>query len=365
VATTPFAHPILPLLIDTDQATIDRPGAVHPPRFAHPEDAAAQVRLAVETYEHFFGRRPRGMWPAEGAVSQSSIPYYARQGLRWIATGQGVLARSGQWGYDAESPNVLCQPYRAEEESDAVAVFFRETVLSDDIGFRFQGCTDFSAVARAFLDEVKQRFAERVTGEERVLTVVLDGENAWGRYCDDARAFFHTLYGLLEHNPEVQTVTFAEYLDGNRGRGIVPHPLSELARAYDLFTGSWIDENGSAPGADLGTWIGEAEENRAWELLGQTRDALTHSGATPENTVAAFEAMYLAEGTDWFWWLGADQDSGHDASFDELFRLHLKSVYRCLGQAPPSELDEPIVRGTSGATPGATSTNILPPGGER
>ncbi len=119
VSTTPFYHPILPLLLDTDQATIDRPGAGHPPRFAHPEDGEAQVRLAVEYYRRCFGQAPRGMWPAEGAVSQAVIPLFARHGVRWIATDRGVLARSGRWGYRVDDADVLCQPYRAEEGAHA------------------------------------------------------------------------------------------------------------------------------------------------------------------------------------------------------------------------------------------------------
>jgi hypothetical protein len=128
-------HPILPLLVDTDQATIDRPGSTRPPRFTHPQDAEAQVRLAAEYYWKCYGRSPRGMWPAEGAVSQSVIPLFVWHGVRWIATDRGVLARSGRWGYNVDDPNVLCQPYRAEEGEQALSVFFRDTQLSDAIGF--------------------------------------------------------------------------------------------------------------------------------------------------------------------------------------------------------------------------------------
>jgi hypothetical protein len=119
--------------------------------------------------------------------------------------------------------------------------------------------------------------------------------------------------------------------------------LPELTRVYDLYTGSWIDENGSAPGVDLGTWIGEEEENAGWELLARTREFLSRSRATPETAPAAFEAMYAAEGSDWFWWFGQDQDAGNDDEFDDLFRTHLKNVYRGLGAAPPAELDRHIV----------------------
>lgn len=342
VSTTPFYHPILPLLVDTDEATIDRPGTTHPRRFAHPEDAEAQVRLAVEHYQRWFGQPPRGMWPAEGAVSQSVIPIFARSGVRWIATDRGVLARSGRWGYQVDDPNVLCQPYRAEEGEHAISVFFRDTRLSDDIGFRYQEYPDYEQAARVFLTEIKERFAWQVTGDEdRVLAIVLDGENAWSAYREDARPFLHALYGLLERDTEVRTVTFSEYLEGNPERGIAPHPLKAQAKVYDLFTGSWIDENASAPGVDLGTWIGEDEENRGWELLGQARDFLKETSVAP--APAAFQALYTAEGSDWFWWFGEDQDSGNDDEFDDLFRTHLKNIYLSLGVEPPAELDRHIV----------------------
>ena len=344
VATTPFYHPILPLLVDSDRATIDRPGSAHPRRFAHPEDAEAQVEHAVEHYLHCFGRPPRGLWPAEGAVSQPVVPLFARSGIAWIATDASVLARSGRWGYRAEDPDVLCRPYRAEEGAQALSVFFRDAWLADHIGFHYQAYADYPTAAAEFLAQIRDRFARRVTGDEdRILTVVLDGENAWSAYREDARPFLHALYGLLEGDAEIQTVSFAEYLDGNPARGVRPHPIEGQVKVYDLFTGSWIDEPGSAPGADLGTWIGEAEENRAWELLGAVRDELDRRGATPASAPAAFEALYAAEGSDWFWWFGDDQDSGNDPGFDELFRTHLRNVYRALSATPPSWLDGRIV----------------------
>jgi alpha-amylase/alpha-mannosidase (GH57 family) len=284
------------------------------------------------------------MWPAEGAVSQAVVPIFGRHGVRWIATDRGVLARSGRWGYDVGNPDVLCRPYRAEEQGQALAVFFRDTELSDGIGFRYHRYGDYEEAARDFLREAKDRFARQLRGSnDRVLTVVLDGENAWGAYREDARPFLHALYGALVRDAEIETVTFAEYLDGNESRGIAAHPLPTLTKVHDLFTGSWIDENGSAPGVDLGTWIGEVEENRAWELLGQARDRLSREDVRAEPREQALQALYAAEGSDWFWWFGEDQDSGNDDEFDDLFRTHLRNVYRGLDVEPPPELDRHIV----------------------
>jgi hypothetical protein len=151
------------------------------------------------------------------------------------------------------------------------------------------------------------------------------------------------LYATLAADPTIRTVTFSEYLDGNPARHVRSHPQAEQPRVYGLFCGSWIDEAGSAPGVDLGTWIGEPEENRGWELLTRTREFLAKTRSTPANAPQAFAALYAAEGSDWFWWFGSDQDSGADADFDDYFRTHLKSVYRLLQQQPPAELDRHIV----------------------
>lgn len=342
VTTTPFYHPILPLLVDTDRATLDRPNAVLPTRFAWPEDAAAHVERAVADYKKRFSRRPRGMWPAEGAVAQSVVPLFADARLRWIATDAGVLARSGQHGYDVGDPDVLCRPYRAVEAGREVSIFFRDTRLSDDIGFAFKG-QDPEDAARAFLASVEERAARFRTTDDRVLTVALDGENAWGGYAEDGRPFLRALYRALDESPSVQTVTFAEYLEGNEAAGVAPHPKGDQSRVYDLATASWIDEAGSHKGNDLGTWIGEQEENVAWELLGEARRFLAERGATPEDHPAAFEALYVAEGSDWFWWFGDDQDSGRDGDFDDLFRMHLANVYGALGAEVPASLTRPIV----------------------
>lgn len=344
ISTTPFYHPILPLLVDTDRATVDLPGATLPRRFAHPEDADQQVARAVEYYLRWFGRAPRGMWPAEGAVAEKVISFFARHGVRWIATDRDVLARSGRFGYRADDPDVLCRPYRAGSDADRLSVFFRDTQLSDAIGFRYQHYEEPAQAARDFLREVKERFAHRLGGEEpRVLSVILDGENAWGAYPEDGRPFLHALYAALDRDPEIATVSFSEFLDGAPERGVAASPLDEQTRVYDLFTASWIDERNSAPGVDLGTWIGEDEENRAWNLLGTLRDALDRAGATPESAPAAFEALYAAEGSDWFWWFGSDQNSGHDDVFDLLFRMHVANAYRAAGLEPSPEVARRIV----------------------
>jgi alpha-amylase/alpha-mannosidase (GH57 family) len=329
LSVTPFFHPILPLLIDTDAATVDRPGATMPRRFHHPEDAEAQLRDALEAYRGWFGVAPRGAWPAEGAVSTESVAMFADAGLAWLATGEGVLARSDA-GHRTEDPDVLCRPYRFAAGGPPVHLFFRDTVLADEIGFHLQGWADPAAAAGAWIARVKDRARGMRDADDAVVTVVLDGENAWGGYADDGRPFLRALYEQLERDEDVETATFSECVAAAPG----------APRVEQLFTASWIDENGSLPGAELGTWIGEVEENRAWELLGDARDALERAGVdSPEARLA----LHAAEGSDWFWWFGEDQDSGHDWDFDELFRLHVANVYRALGREPPEAVGRAIV----------------------
>jgi len=343
VSTTPFYHPILPLLHDTDLAILDREGTMLPRRFSFPEDADSQVVNAVAYYKKLFGRPPRGMWPAEGAVGESVIPYFKKHKIRWIASDRGVLKQSGKWGYETDKPEVLCRAWRAgsDDPDHSVSIFFRDTELSDTIGFMY-GKLDPQTAATDFIHQLKQRFMPRV-GEERIVSIILDGENAWGSYRQAGRPFFEALYQLLGSDPEICTVTFSEFIDGNADRGIPPHPLHEHPRVYELAHSSWIDEQGSHPGNDLGTWIGEREENAAWNLLLEAREAFRTGGVKPQTHAEAFEALYAAEGSDWFWWYGDDQYCETEPAFDDLFRHHLRCAYKLAGLTAPVELEEPIV----------------------
>jgi alpha-amylase/alpha-mannosidase (GH57 family) len=344
-SVSPYAHPIAPLLVDTDRATVDRPGARLPARFARPEDLEAQIAAAVALHHDRFGRAPSGMWPAEGAVAAWLVPFFARHGIRWIASDEGVLARSGRHGYRVDDPGVLCQPYRAldEKEGDAVTVLFRSRRLSDAVGFEYGRRPDPEEAARDFLASLKALAAGFKSDRDHLAAVILDGENAWGGYRDDGRPFLEALYRLLVSDQDVKTVTVSEYLDGNGARQLPAHPAADQARVYELFTGSWIDEWDSAPGADLGTWIGEPEENAAWERLGEVRAALEKAGSTPAAHPEAFRALHAAEGSDWFWWFGADHQSDADEAFDDLFRSHLRAACQLAGIEVPPAFDRHIV----------------------
>ena len=342
ISTTPFYHPILPLVHDSDLATVDRPGATLPPRFSRPADAREQVARAVAFFEAEFGLKPAGMWPAEGAVAEEVLPYFDRAGVAWIASDEGVLALSGERDYEPARPELLSRPYRVGEGE--LAIFFRHRGLSDAIGFEYQRWPDASAAAADFCENLRSFLAaaRARSVHDALASVILDGENAWGTYPRQGVPFLRELYGRLARGDVARAVTFAEYLAGAAKRGVAPHPPLTLERLRPLACASWIDEAGSLPGNDLGTWVGEPEENRAWELLGEARAALENSPAPKKAKDEAREFLLAAEASDWFWWYGDDQGGGADEEFDRLFRDNVAAAYRALGDEPPAALAEGI-----------------------
>lgn len=331
VITTPYYHPILPLILDSDIAGTCQPGDSLPARFAHPEDADAQVARAVRFYTKVFGSPPTGMWPGEGAVSQQVLPILRKYGILWTASDEKVLRRS----HPAALQNNTAYQCRAGERP--ISLVFRNTELSDRIGFTYQNYTGEEGAE----DFVRAILALAPTGnEETLVTVILDGENAWEWYRkdNDGKEFLHAFYRKLtrlQQDGLVATTTMSEYLRGNPGRGIAAHPVGRQPEIEWLWPGSWINGN-------FDTWIGEGEENLAWEYLRVARDDLGASGLPrPDpnsdpprrgtrawNAYRAWESMYAAEGSDWFWWYGGDQTApGGDRPFDEAFRTHLRNVY--------------------------------------
>ncbi len=357
ITTTPFYHPILPLVVDTNLARSATPDIPLPPRFLHPEDAIAQVEKGVAFYEEIFGRKPKGMWPAEGAVAQLIVPIVARAGIRWIASDEEVLARSlGQTAFvrtplgDVQAPERLYRPYIAQMGDWQVYVVFRDKVLSDKVGFTYSGM-DGEAAAEDFIQRllrIRETLKKRGQAGPFLVSVILDGENAWEHYPNDGKAFLHALYRRLSEEQRkgtLRTITPTEF--------IARYPDQPVLKR--LWAGSWVSP-------DFLTWIGEEEENRAWEYLGRVRAFVEkQKDRVDPNTLAqAMEYVYAAEGSDWFWWYGADQNSGDDAAFDRQFRQTLRRVYEVLGVEPPRFLKVPIIPETP-ELPEVGATGVMTP----
>lgn len=329
LSTSPFYHPILPLLCDTDIYLRTSPDSRMPREpFRHPEDAAEQLNLAVAYHERLFGRPPQGVWPSEGSVSDAMVPLVAAAGLHWMATDEEILARSLGRGFSrdghghSEQPETLYRPYRVGRES-TVACGFRDHTLSDLIGFTYASWSPEVAaddfVGR--LAEAGERYRSRTGGGAATIFVILDGENAWEHYEGQGRPFLRALYHRLGSHPDLRTVTMAEAC------AEASEPLPSI------FPGSWIN-------GDFYIWIGHQDDHRAWSQLVDARRALERAGTgLPAVALArAREEMLIAEGSDWFWWYGDDHSSDHDLEFDDLFRRHVRNVYRALEQPIPEEL---------------------------
>jgi alpha-amylase/alpha-mannosidase (GH57 family) len=342
VTMTPYAHPILPLLVSTRLALVANPEMDLPGKeFAYGQDAIDQVQFGVQLYKDHFGIAPRGMWPAEGSVAQEIVNMVSSAGIQWMASDEGVLAASlGMGSFTRDSKEVvveadtLYRPYYVQsKQGNPVAIVFRDVVISDKVGFTYSGVSG-SAAAKDFINRIhaiREVLVADGSNGPHLVSVILDGENAWENYDNDGKEFLNSLYAGLSADPLIRTVTPSEFL------AIAP----DQPDIEDLWAGSWINH-------DFTTWIGEDEENTAWDYLTTTRELLQKylSGVrqtTAEAVAQAQNYMYIAEGSDWFWWFGSDQNSGNDDAFDQQFRDTLKQVYNSLGEQSPGFLDVPII----------------------
>jgi alpha-amylase/alpha-mannosidase (GH57 family) len=330
LSTSPFYHPILPLLCDTDVYLRTHPSAAVPrPPFRRPEDAAEQLNRAKACHARLFGHEPVGLWPSEGSVSDAVVELAANAGFRWMATDEAILGRTidRELQRDAhgrlDNPELLYRPYAIRTGASKIACLFRDHALSDLIGFVYARW-DPEAAASDFVNklvEAGRRYSSVSDGDEATISVILDGENAWEHFEGGGRPFLRALYGMLSGHPELRTLKMSEAAVRS------PRPIN------GIFPGSWIDGN-------FFIWIGHGDDLRGWRQLRETREMFERAApsASPADREQAWKELLIAEGSDWFWWYGDDHSSEHDLEFDDLFRRHLRNVYQMLGQPIPEEL---------------------------
>jgi alpha-amylase/alpha-mannosidase (GH57 family) len=351
VSTSPFYHPILPLLCNTDSAGESHPGVRLPRhRFCHPEDARAQLRAAVRLHERIFGSRPRGLWPSEGSVSEEVLKIAAEEGFLWAATDEGVLGRSRQMGFYRRGDGTvaggheLYRPHRVQLGERGISLFFRDHQISDLIGFVYSRM-DPHAAAADLVHRIKA--AGGSTGSRpAVVSVILDGENAWEFFRGNGREFLRSFYGRVAADRDLRALTASEALKA-----------TEEGRLDRIVPGSWINSN-------FDVWIGAEEDNRAWDLLSEARDFFeancSRPDLPPEKVELARQELWISEGSDWCWWYGPEHSSAHDEEFDLLYRKHLSNIYHLLGASPPDALAVPIKRPKVRALMVAPSGRIEP-----
>ncbi len=343
ISTTPYYHPILPLLCDSDIARVANPSTPIPRRaFRRPEDAREQLRRAKEYHERVFGKKPVGLWPSEGSVSDQSLAIAAEEGFQWFGTDEGVLGRTLNVGFFRDSSGIpanaekLYQPWRLQMTGAGITGLFRDHHLSDLVGFVYSRM-DSKAAAGDLHGRLRQIGETVKSPNALTVCLFLDGENAWEYYPGNGREFLREFYRRISDDRDFRALTATETIAA----------AGKIPTTTGIFPASWINAN-------FDVWIGHQEDVTAWDLLWDAREAYAgaldghakgRSGSVNEAALAeAQESLLAAEGSDWCWWYGPEHSTANDAEFDALFRKHLTGVYLALGQVAPEELAKPIKR---------------------
>jgi alpha-amylase/alpha-mannosidase (GH57 family) len=343
ISTTPFYHPILPLICDSDVARVANPGTPLPRRaFRRPEDAREQLRRAKEYHERVFGAKPVGLWPSEGSVSDQSMSLAAEEGFQWFGTDEGVLGRTLNVGFFRDSSGIaanaerLYQPWRLQMASTGITGLFRDHHISDLIGFVYSRMDSMTAAADLH-GRLRHLGGSVSSSKPLTVCIFLDGENAWEYYSGNGREFLREFYRRIANDSDFRALTASEAIAAADG----------ISTTNTIFPASWINAN-------FDVWIGHQEDVTAWDLLWDAREAFAKAveaqekgrpnAPTKEGLSQAEESLLAAEGSDWCWWYGPEHSTANDAEFDALYRKHLTGVYLALNQVAPEELAKPIKR---------------------
>jgi alpha-amylase/alpha-mannosidase (GH57 family) len=338
LSVTPYAHPIMPLLLDLSAARQAVPDLALPEMAQYPGGRARarwHIDEALRTFENHFGFRPRGCWPAEGGVCADTLQLLEHSGFQWTATGGQVLRNSLDRYHPQHEAEIRCLHRAYHLRDSALACFFRDDGLSDQIGFKYSTWHADDAVANLVhnLENIALACGD---SPEAVVPIILDGENAWEYYPDNGYYFLHALYRELREHPKLELTTFAACLEQRIKR----------RRLKGLVAGSWVY-------GTFTTWIGHQDKNRAWDILGDAKrafdGAVDNGTLTGEALQQARRQLAICEGSDWFWWFGDDNPTDSVRDFDHLYRVHVRRLYELLGCQPPEYLDRPFTSG--GGTP--------------
>jgi alpha-amylase/alpha-mannosidase (GH57 family) len=330
LSVTPYAHPIVPLLLDINTTLEAMPKAELPAVTRYPgglDRAHWHMEEGLRVFESFFGFRPKGCWPSEGAVSTETLKVISQHGFEWAATGENVLRNS--LSASAMAGASIHKPYKLPGASPAC--FFRDDGLSDMIGFTYTKWGADDAV-NDFIHHLLNIKKTTESDQDRVVSVILDGENAWEYYSYNGYYFLQSLYRRLQEHPDIELTTFSDALRS----GVQPAKLPKMVG------GSWVYGTYS-------TWIGDPDKNRGWDLLSEAKkvyDKVIASESFDDETLQALERqLAICEGSDWFWWFGDYNSADSVSDFERLYRLHLSNLYQMLGQEVPQVLSEVISHG--------------------
>lgn len=342
ISTSPYYHPIMPVLLDMDDVKKANPNADYPElKSDMTQDAKLNVKMALDRFEEIFGKRPQGMWPSEQCVSEKTLQLFMDEGIKWTISDEGVLEQTLKKefvrdfrGY-LEDPYDLSLSYKYKHDGKCINLLFRDAVLPNLIGFEYPHHDPVKA-ANDLYDRIKttQKKLQGSPNLKHILTIAMDGENCWESYSNDGHEFLETLYGLLEEDDQIETVRVCDYVDE-----ISQIDKEETAFVLDkVKAGSWINR-------DFLLWIGEPTKNLAWAYMDKARcDFSEYCAQNPDdpNIEEARHELLISQSSDWYWWYGEPNDSGQDDIFDHLFREHLKNIYKIIKKPVPSYLEAPL-----------------------
>ncbi|NOZ54484.1 MAG: glycoside hydrolase [Gammaproteobacteria bacterium] len=337
LSMTPYAHPIAPLLIDLASAREAIPDAKMPSLGMYSDGKQRlqwHIDEGIEIFQHYFGFKPVGCWPSEGGISDAAISLFEANGFRWVASGESViqnsLSHAKQHSHLTGNPG----PHRAYTLNQGeMACFFRDDKLSDLVGFTYATWHADDAVANVnhYLNNIATTL--KAKAGQHVVSIILDGENAWEHYPENGYYFLSTLYKKLLENPKINLTTFSKCLDVGVPLVSMPH----------FVAGSWVY-------GTLSTWIGDSDKNRAWDMLGDAKRAfdvaVESRQLSPEQLSAVQRQLAICEGSDWFWWFGDYNPADTVSDFDHLYRMQLANVYRVIGKQPPEYLSHVFAYGS-------------------
>ncbi|MGW8309667.1 MAG: glycoside hydrolase [Thiogranum sp.] len=343
LSVTPYAHPIVPLMLDIESARDAMPEVSLPDIDHYPGGAGRacwHIREGLNVFQQYFRRKPVGCWPAEGSVSQPTLELLEQYGFRWAASGETVLRnslRASQGEAAAGAGDAVLKGWCFGEGE--LACFFRDDRLSDEIGFNYSTWHADDAVANLIHNLELTALAH--PGRRLAVPIILDGENAWEHFPENGYYFLHTLYERLAAHPTLKLSTFSECLD----EGV------EIGRLSQMVSGSWVY-------GSFSTWLGDPDKNRGWDMLGDVKRAfdkvVARGGLQSDQLVAAQLQLSICEGSDWFWWFGDYNPADSVSDFEALFRLHLSNLYLLLGMEPPEYLAQTFARGSGNPAMGGT-----------
>ena len=335
ITTSPYYHPILPILLDYKNIKKNSSPANDLQDLKTDLDAKMQTKMALDRIEEVFGKRARGVRPSEQCVSAKTLEMLSSLGVEWSLSDEGILANSINFEFEHDfkgyikEPYHLLKTYKYKTSTSDLKMVFRESTIPNLIGFEYQNHNPI-ATANDLYDRIKVLQSKILSSpdNEHLLTIALDGENCWENYLEDGASFLKTLYTLITEDDSLETVLLSDYLEKTKEDKLLPK----------IASGSWINRN-------FKLWIDEPVKDIAWTYLKRVRqDFANFVKREPlnPNIELARRELFICEGSDWFWWYGEPNDSGRDNIFDFLFRTHLKNVYRYLDLDTPKYLDDPL-----------------------